>query len=120
MNKDMVVYLTLLLCGIVFAIIALFAMMNGPDYFSIIFAAYMLGYSIYMTVMLFRVRNDENEKAIATPTWVTLFTVFLSVLLAGMAVIMLFQRKKGTNTSTLYAPYQSSNPAYYQAKPISF
>lgn len=115
MNRDLVIYLSLLLAGIVFAIIALFAMMAGPDYFTIIFAAYMLGYSIYLTVVLFRKRAEQKEDEIKAPIWVTLFSICLSLLLAGMAVVMLFQRKKSNSGTNNYFIQPSSSSSSYRA-----
>ena len=112
MNKDHLVYLILILLGILFAILALFVMMTNPDYFSTLFAAYMLGYSIYMTVALFRARKAQEDKPLDVSIWVTLFTVFLSILLASMTVVMIIQRKRsqGAPSMIMYQPVAAANP----------
>ena len=73
--------------------------------FAILFAAYMLGYSIYMTVHLFRTREKGKTDV---PIWITLFTIFLSVLLAGMALVMMFQSQKSNGSSATTFVYQPS------------
>lgn len=118
MNKDLVVYLVLLMCGIVFAVFSLFVLMTSPDYFSILFAAYLLGYSIYMTVHLFRKRAKEETSKIDAAIWVTLFTIFLSVLLAGLAIVMIMHRKRSSSSSgptLIYQPVPPSSPYSYRS-----
>ena len=112
MEKDLVVYMSLLLAGIIFAIVSLFVMLKSMTAFAILFAGYMLGYRIYMTVHLFK--NREKGKT-DIPIWVTLFTIFLSVLLAGMALVMTINANKDAMpkpTSYMYAPSAAapSNP----------